>query len=48
MDIMEEKGGRQELRKVNRRYLVFYLRIYDGLSSKILGHLVDISEKGRC
>jgi hypothetical protein len=46
MDIMAESGGRQELRKVNRRYLVFYLRIYDGLSSKILGHLVDISEKG--
>jgi hypothetical protein len=46
MDIMEERGRRQELREVGRRYLVFYLRIYDGMSSKILGHLVDISEKG--
>ncbi|MFH0785342.1 MAG: PilZ domain-containing protein [Pseudomonadota bacterium] len=46
MDIMEDKGERRELREVNRRYLVFYLRIYDGMSSKILGHLVDISEKG--
>ena len=46
MDIMAEDGKKQELREVNRRYLVFYLRIYDGMSSKILGHLVDISEKG--
>ena len=34
------------MREIDRRYLVFYLRIYDGMSSKILGHLVDISEKG--
>ena len=46
MGNMAEKGGRRELRAVNRRYLVFYLRIYDGMSSKILGHLVDISENG--
>jgi hypothetical protein len=46
MDILEEKGRGKELREVNRRYLVFYLRIYDGMSSKILGHLVDLSEKG--
>ncbi len=46
MDIMVEEGKKQEMREVNRRYLVFYLRIYDGMSSKILGHLVDISEKG--
>lgn len=46
MESMEMTGGRQELREVNRRYLVFYLRIYDGLSARILGHLVDLSEKG--
>lgn len=46
MGINEEQGQRQELREINRRYLVFYLRIYDGMSNKILGHLVDISEKG--
>ncbi len=46
MDIMAEEERKKELRKVNRRYLVFYLRIYDGMSSKILGHIVDISEKG--
>jgi hypothetical protein len=46
MGIIAEGGRRQELREVGRRYLVFYLRIYDGMNSKILGHLVDISEKG--
>jgi len=38
--------GKRDLRKIERRYLVFYLRVFDGMSSKILGHLVDISEKG--
>jgi hypothetical protein len=33
-------------RQADRWYLVFYLRVFDGMSSKILGHLVDISEKG--
>ncbi|MDK9705941.1 MAG: PilZ domain-containing protein [Desulforhopalus sp.] len=46
MDTTEEKERRQELRQVDRRYLVFYLRIYDGMSNKIIGHLVDLSEKG--
>lgn len=31
---------------VDRQYLVFYLRLFDGLSSKVLGHLVDFSTKG--
>ncbi|MFT5697285.1 MAG: hypothetical protein ACI8ZB_000133 [Desulforhopalus sp.] len=35
-----------DLREADRQYLVFYLRVFDGLSNKILGHLVDISEKG--
>ncbi len=46
MDTREQKGDQQDLRQVNRKYLVFYLRVFDGMSSKILGHLVDISEKG--
>ena len=37
---------KRNLRKIERRYLVFYLRVFDGLSSRILGHLVDISERG--
>lgn len=46
MDITEEKERRQESRETTRWYPVFYLRVYDGMSGKILGHLVDISEKG--
>lgn len=44
-------GNRQEheekdLRQVDRRKLVFYLRVFDGMSRKILGHVVNISNKG--
>lgn len=39
----EEK---EELRQDDRWYLVFYLRVFDGMSRKIFGHLVDISENG--
>lgn len=40
---LEEK---RNLRSIERRYLVFYLRVFDGQSSNILGHLVDISAQG--
>jgi hypothetical protein len=40
----EDKG--KEKRQADRWYLVFYLRVFDGMSHKILGHLIDISEKG--
>lgn len=46
MDTREGSGKERDLRQVSRKYLVFYLRVFDGMSSKILGHLVDISEKG--
>lgn len=36
----------REMRQVDRRYLVFYLRVFDGMSSKVVGHLLDISNKG--
>lgn len=41
-----QEGEKKNLRQIDRRYLVFYLRVFDGMSSKILGHLVDISEQG--
>ena len=34
------------LRQGDRRCLVIYLRVFDGLSNKILGHLINMSEKG--
>jgi PilZ domain len=37
---------RAEQRKVVRRHLVFYLRVFDGMSSRVVGHLMDISENG--
>jgi c-di-GMP-binding flagellar brake protein YcgR len=36
----------QNLRQADRWHLVFYLRVFDGSSRNILGHVVDISEEG--
>lgn len=46
METVENIGDHQEKRKIARRHLVFYLRIFDGMSSRVLGHLVDISTRG--
>lgn len=46
MATSETRGLAEERRKIARRHLVFYLRIFDGMSSRVLGHLVDISTKG--
>lgn len=35
-----------DLRQADRRCLVFYLRVFDGLSNRIIGHLINMSEKG--
>ena len=35
-----------EKRQIKRRHLIYYLRIYDGISSRIIGHAVDISQQG--
>ena len=35
-----------EKRAIARRHLVFYLRVFDEATGKILGHLADISEQG--
>ena len=43
---MEKTPYPDERRVFERRHLVFYLRIFDGMSSKVLGHLVDISTRG--
>lgn len=42
----EPEKKRKEMRRVERKYIVFYLRVFDGMSRKVLGHLVDISEQG--
>lgn len=43
---MAEKKQGEEQRRTTRRHLVFYLRIFDGMSSRVLGHLMDISSEG--
>lgn len=35
-----------DLRQADRMFLVFYLRVFDDLSNNILGHLIDVSERG--
>ena len=35
-----------EKRKVKRRHLIYYLRIFDTSTDKVLGHLVDITPDG--
>ena len=42
----EQERPQEERRIIERRHLVFYLRIFDGMSSRVLGHLVDISTRG--
>ena len=42
----EPENGIKDKREADRSHLVYYLRVFDGTSRKILGHLVDISEKG--
>lgn len=37
---------KKEMRQVERRHLVYYLRVFDGTGSRVLGHIVDISSKG--
>lgn len=42
----EMEKRENDLRKVERRHLVFYLRVFDGMGSKVIGHIVDISAQG--
>ena len=36
----------QDKRKLKRRYLLYYMRIYDDVSRQQIGNLVDITAKG--
>lgn len=38
--------GEEEQRSLNRHHLIYYLRVYDGISSRVVGHIVDISSQG--
>lgn len=45
---VEEEDSRQDpnQRKVARRHLIYYLRVFDTASGELLGNLVDISTNG--
>ena len=35
-----------EQRRLSRHHLIYYLRVFDGISNRVVGHIVDISPKG--
>lgn len=35
-----------EQRSLSRHHLIYYLRVFDGISNRVVGHIVDISPKG--
>lgn len=35
-----------EKRNFSRHHLMYYLRVFDGISSRVVGHIVDISSEG--
>lgn len=42
----DQQTSIKDKRQADRRHLVYYLRVFDGMGREILGHLVDISDKG--
>jgi hypothetical protein len=36
----------EKKRTIKRRHLIYYLRVFDTQSEKLLGHVVDITTKG--
>lgn len=41
---LDEKSLEQ--RSLSRHHLIYYLRVFDGISSRVVGHIVDISPQG--
>lgn len=39
-------GNSGEQRHLQRRHLIYYLRVHEGTSSRVVGHVVDISPHG--
>lgn len=42
----QPEGMVRDRRQVERKYLVFYLRVFDSPGTKVMGHLVNISSNG--
>ncbi|MCJ7624575.1 MAG: PilZ domain-containing protein [Anaerolineaceae bacterium] len=43
---MDSGGLFDDKRKLKRRHLIYYLRIFDNSSGELLGHLVDVTSEG--
>jgi len=44
---IEARGGKMiERRKFQRKHLIYYLRIFDRNTTRLIGHLVDITPEG--
>ena len=42
---IDQTGGADK-RRLKRRHLIYYLRVFDRTSNQILGHLVDVTQEG--
>ena len=42
----EKTDNSDEQRSFSRHHLIYYLRVFDGISSRVVGHIVDISSQG--
>jgi hypothetical protein len=43
---MDSGGLFDDKRKLKRRHLIYYLRIFNNQNSELLGHLIDITSEG--
>ena len=41
-----DQAGGADKRRLKRRHLIYYLRVFDRNSDQILGHLVDVTQEG--
>ena len=46
MDMGQQTDTSDDKRKVERKYLVFYLRVFEGKENRVLGHVANISSRG--
>jgi len=44
--IVPEVGSDEEQRILGRHHLIYYLRVYDNTSNRVIGHVVDITPRG--
>jgi len=41
-----DMGPLYEKRKLKRRHLIYYLRVFNNMNGELVGHMVDITEEG--